>query len=473
MKNEREANSQIDLKKFSWIKQHAPCFRIQPDHVDIIYEPAEFYDTLKDQVSRAKDRIVLSSLYIGTGPKEVGLIDEIEKALKSNDRLKVTILTDFTRGTRGDQNTCTLVQKLKNYNNVTICMYHSPDLRGILKKILPQKFNEVVGLSHMKICVFDDNLIMTGANLSADYFTNRQDRYFHLTHCKQLANFLSGIVQVVCEFSFHLNKNGLLYFHKETEDFEKEIDFHPFDDNIDPSGENFRTKFHRSMAELVEKFKNEPTSSQNDQKTTVEIYPLIQMFPINIDVDNRVTHQLITDASESATIHITSGYFNLTPDFEDAVLQSTSTFSILTASPEVNGFFGARGVLGAIPDAYTLIEKQFFEKLDNESKIEIFEYFRKDWTYHAKGMWFYFENKLYPSLTLIGSPNYGFRSVFRDLEVELAILTDDLSLQMKLHRERLNLYKKSTKVSDETFQRPSRRIPLWVKFVTKYIRKFF
>lgn len=72
-------------------------------------------------------------------------------ALKSNDRLKVTILTDFTRGTRGEQNTCTLLQKLKKYNNVKICLYHSPDLRGFLKKILPQKFNEVIGLSHMKV----------------------------------------------------------------------------------------------------------------------------------------------------------------------------------------------------------------------------------------------------------------------------------------------------------------------------------
>lgn len=133
------------------------------------------------------------------------------------------------------------------------------------------------------------------------------------------------------------------------------------------------------------------------------------MFPINIDNDNQVTHRLITESSESTAIHITSGYFNLTPHFEDAVLQSKGEFSILAASPEVNGFFGARGLLGAIPHAYTLIEKQFFEKIGKKNRINIFEYHRKDWTYHAKGMWFHFENKLYPTMTLIGSPNYGIK----------------------------------------------------------------
>jgi len=30
---------------------------------------------------------------------------------------------------------------------------------------------------HLKAAAFDDDLVMTGANLSHDYFTDRQDRY--------------------------------------------------------------------------------------------------------------------------------------------------------------------------------------------------------------------------------------------------------------------------------------------------------
>ena len=55
-------------------------------------------------------------------------------------------------------------------------MYHTPLLRGALKALVPQRYNETLGLQHTKIFVFDDSVILSGANLSSDYFTNRQDR---------------------------------------------------------------------------------------------------------------------------------------------------------------------------------------------------------------------------------------------------------------------------------------------------------
>lgn len=47
MKNDMDSNCPIDLNKFSWIRQYAPCFRMQPDQVDIIYEPKDFYNKIK------------------------------------------------------------------------------------------------------------------------------------------------------------------------------------------------------------------------------------------------------------------------------------------------------------------------------------------------------------------------------------------------------------------------------------------
>ena len=43
--------------------------------------------------------------------------------------------------------------------------------------MIPDKYNELIGLQHCKLFVFDDSVIISGANLSTDYFTNRQDRY--------------------------------------------------------------------------------------------------------------------------------------------------------------------------------------------------------------------------------------------------------------------------------------------------------
>ena len=62
-------------------------------------------------------------------------------------------------------------------NTCTVSLFHTPKLRGIYKKMIPDKYNELIGLQHCKLFVFDDSVIISGANLSTDYFTNRQDRY--------------------------------------------------------------------------------------------------------------------------------------------------------------------------------------------------------------------------------------------------------------------------------------------------------
>lgn len=40
--------------------------------------------------------------------------------------------------------------------------------------MLPPRVNEIVGVSHVKAYIFDDVLLVSGANLSSDYFTRRQ-----------------------------------------------------------------------------------------------------------------------------------------------------------------------------------------------------------------------------------------------------------------------------------------------------------
>jgi len=36
---------------------------------------------------------------------------------------------------------------------------------------------EVMGVHHQKIYIFDDKVVLGGANLSKNYFLNRKDRY--------------------------------------------------------------------------------------------------------------------------------------------------------------------------------------------------------------------------------------------------------------------------------------------------------
>lgn len=118
------------------------------------------------------------------------------------------------------------------------------------------------------------------------------------------------------------------------------------------------------------------------------IYPLIQMKPFEIQIDEIVTETLLTEAERGARVYLTTGYFNLTQAYMDLVLGTRAEYQILLASPEVNGFFGAKGVAGAIPAAYVHIERQFFRELcslGQQERVRLQEYWRRGWTFHAKG----------------------------------------------------------------------------------------
>lgn len=166
---------------------------------------------------------------------------------------------------------------------------------------------------------------------------------------------------------------------------------------------------------------------------------------------------MLTAAGPDSTVFLTSGYFNLTQTYMRLVLGAGANYRILTASPEVNGFFGAKGVAGAIPDAYTHIARQFYEqvlRLGQQERVHLHEYHRAQWSFHAKGeapesfltevcadgtsasshsgLWYYLQGRARPCLTLIGSPNFGHRSVHRDLEAQIAIVTENEELQSQL-----------------------------------------
>jgi CDP-diacylglycerol--glycerol-3-phosphate 3-phosphatidyltransferase len=64
------------------------------------------------------------------------------------------------------------------------------------------------------------------------------------------------------------------------------------------------------------------------------------------------------------------------------------------------------------------------------------------WTFHAKGIWYYLPGEKLPSATLIGSPNFGFRSVEKDLEAQITIVTTNPELRRDIDAEQVeNLIK--------------------------------
>ncbi|KAG8225288.1 hypothetical protein J437_LFUL001902 [Ladona fulva] len=456
---------------FEWLDSFALKFGLKGEKVTIIHEPLQFYRTLLEKCKSARRRITLASLYLGTGKLEQKLVETIKERLSetsgNSESLQVKVLLDYNRGLRGKENSCTVLSPLLTQYPFLcqVALYRTPVLNGYLGDLIPQRWNEVIGLQHMKIYLFDDSLLISGANLSNDYFTNRQDRYMLIEDCPHLADFYDGLVSCVSSCS-HIVKFSEVK-------------------NTGNSGRNFHSKsLGKKLLQYYKNYKlkrdGDYVKEKQDKDIDTWIYPLIEAGQLGVHQDSKVTERLLKSVPSGSTFHLTTGYFNLTHQYTDAILNhSVANYQVLMAHPTANGFLNAGGIAGAIPTAYTYIARAFFSKVceacGNGGRIGLWEYCRNGWTFHAKGLWYTPSNsKALPSLTLIGSPNFGYRSVERDLETQIALVTHNKGLQQRLAEERDRLYANSPEqLSAITFTQPERAVPLWVKCFVWFFRSYF
>lgn len=315
------------LESLSWLHNLAPCFPLRGEQIQVIHEPQQFYQTLIQRISKAKQRIVLASLYLGTGQLENSFVQSLRHSLQAQSSLRLNVLLDFTRGTRGVSNSKTMLLPLVREfgEQVQFSLYHTPDLRGITKRLVPPRWNELVGLQHMKVYLFDDTVIISGANLSNDYFTNRQDRYI-LIEDKPLADFYAQFIERVQEFSLAVSSDS-------TEGLHRNWRILPY--------EGTKEQFIRLARERISNFVQEAyerqlaLKEQNSQADTW-VFPLLEMGQIGIHHDSVVTKQLLSNCITGSRLKLATGYFNLTQEYMDTLTHKClAQCSILMAHPNV------------------------------------------------------------------------------------------------------------------------------------------
>ena len=123
----------------------------------------------------------MASLYLGTGGLEQALAQEVSTALERKKELRCQLLLDHLRGTRGSPNSCSILQPIirRYHPRASLSLYHTPNFRGLQKKLFPERFNEGMGLQHMKFFVIDNNVIITGYAyvLCWRYYTGQYHNY--------------------------------------------------------------------------------------------------------------------------------------------------------------------------------------------------------------------------------------------------------------------------------------------------------
>ncbi|KAF2631316.1 CDP-diacylglycerol-glycerol-3-phosphate 3-phosphatidyltransferase [Macroventuria anomochaeta] len=467
----------------------APRFDMQPEQITIIQSPAGFYETLKTKISKAQRRVYLSTLYIGKTEHE--LISTIRTALQNNPSLHVSFLTDSLRGTREtpDPSSASLLAPLIaefGTDRVEVRMYHTPNLTGLRKKYIPKRINEGWGLQHMKLYGVDDEIIMSGANLSSDYFTNRQDRY-HLFRSKDLTDYFAKIHNGVANLSFDIQPSDKEGSGGYTMTWPSS---NPAPSPLD-SPSKFKASASKHLSHLLTP-SNSPARLQSASPSTTTIYPVLSLVPLlststELPALTKILTSLTRSPFKGSTWTFTAGYFNMTSSFRRLLLSTRpASGTVLTAHPHANGFYGSKGVSGMLPDAYTHLAKMFLRKVKHEGLSESitlkeWKYGKVNeeggWTYHAKGLWVSFpsattssdppsaatEKQEDPSLTVIGSSNYTKRSYELDLEANVIIATSDPGLRQRLGEEVKWLNEHAKPVREEEFEKPERKVSVGVR----------
>ena len=403
---------------------HVPMFSASAHSMVRVPSPRQFYSTLRHHIMKAQHRIFIATLYVGKEERELAMF--LTKALARRPQLQLTILMDEMRATRESPQSASSASLLSHLasmfpDQVDLRLYATPVLRpnSIASRIIGKRFNEGFGLQHMKVYGFDDDVIITGANLSRDYFTRRMDRYLLIREHKPLANYLHALILLLSRFSYALLYDGdpslLSHVKGHIEDMDDSSSDYvqltrsafrlhwdggsdlllaeDTDGTIATAGlcpstracleTNWRSSATQALQDFTMRW-YERAKAQRPASGDTRIVPLLQlgqlaitqetdMIPILTQYLSALSPRALgpTAARPYTTVDLTSGYFTLSGLYKSLVLsdaihrhsQAPVFFRLVAASPEANGFFGSRGLSGRIPAAYTLLEKLFWNRV--------------------------------------------------------------------------------------------------------------
>jgi CDP-diacylglycerol--glycerol-3-phosphate 3-phosphatidyltransferase len=335
------------------------------------------------------------------------------------------------------------------------------------------------GLALKEILLSGLNMICR-ANLSNDYFTNRQDRY-HIFSSKDITDYFFKLHNTVSSLSFLVTPDlqlpaGYILEWPST--------------NLAPSPLAEPRKYiARSSSILNQLLKVQPSLPLDTfSKTNTTVYPISQLTPLlqpdassELPAIRTILRTLSSPAFRTSSWTFTAGYFNPDPSLTSLLLATASSKNtVITASPYANGFYGSKGVSSLLPPAYTLLARRFLERVaasprPNDS-ILLKEWQRGvvgepgGWTYHAKGLWVSLDGEAEPSISVVGSSNYTKRSYGLDLEAGAVILTRDEGLKGRLRDEKDALQDYAETVRKDEFVKVDRRVGIHVRIAMWIVR---
>lgn len=364
--------------------------------------PVGFHGLLRDLFANAKRRITIASLYYGTGKLEEELLGDIDAALRESDALRVRLLFDHSRGRRRTKtgSAATFVGERLDHARVELYLHRLPQLAGVARA-LPSPLNELLAVCHFKVMVVDDVAVLTGANLSDEYFHCRHARVI-VVRDAQFADMLDGVVRIACEHSRRVRARGAQE-----------------DEPARPPEEVGA----RVVAHVVD------AARAQTRAPTVHALPLFQHPRVGLAQERALLNRMFS--FPEGELHIHTPYTNMQADYLASLarrLAAGARTSLLLASRHSHSFTTGRGFKALVPGFYAEREHHMHTQLRKLSgrDIELSYYQRPDWVFHSKGVWLQSGDE---TATIIGSSSFGARSVARDFDLSVLLVTKDERLR--------------------------------------------
>ncbi|CAD8065896.1 unnamed protein product [Paramecium primaurelia] len=195
------------------LKFHKPFFKLNTAQIEILKDPVDFYVNLHKGIKNAQKRIVWSTLYIGNGNMEEFLIESLSNQQRRFEQLRISLLMDYYRGTRRDKKNHQtpidhyLYLRMQNLysNNMKLGLMRHPFLPQFANMLEESAAREIFNVHHMKWYIFDNRVILTGANLQEQYFINRQDRYMVFHEANELADYLDDAQSALLQHAYYVD----------------------------------------------------------------------------------------------------------------------------------------------------------------------------------------------------------------------------------------------------------------------------
>ncbi|KAL7581565.1 hypothetical protein ACA910_022127 [Epithemia clementina (nom. ined.)] len=477
-------------------------------HSGIAGTPEEFHASLCDQIRSAKRRVYLASLYIGPAadpsksPRESELLNALRQARQNNVDIK--ILLDLNRALRpipkpkkieneNAKSTVTSAEACLRAIHTSIApstggvsdpaqIFLLSALTSFWQSILPNPLNEVMGVFHIKAYIFDDNLILSGANLSEEYFVDRHDRYLSIQNGGNgLVDFYADLVNALCANSHAYTNEGV----SPVSSTPKQL--------LESVAKVVMTSNHSGQSE--------PSLDLNENQTAIVAVavPTFQA-PYRFGTYNRLRYDgdaiqdLIRGASSydacSCVLRLATAYLNPTNTFLTSC-ERLKRVHMLTAGQLSHGFkvqkkAGNKGK-DWIPSAFREIASSITSK-----NITVWFYQRPNWTFHAKGLWLALSkgdcgaiNQPASLLSLSdfvmrkeddlfvathGSGNFGARSEHRDFESNVVLFFPPMSPMAEIHK---NEWNEMADCAADSFGNDTKQLSLSFKLLLPFLRSFF